>query len=144
MLKLLGSIVKALKNAPADVQREQSIRDRMYRRNHADRTKQASSRSPGKARKPSDTCVSLQSKKEGPRALGDIARSHSDSEAPDDQSDEDILDVETGWEADDESDAQVPGHTEVLGPLLNPTGHPDYVPLPGQQPYFKQGRRYWF
>lgn len=30
------------------------------------------------------------------------------------------------------------------GPLLNKTGHPDYVPERGQQPYFKGGRRYWF
>ncbi len=29
-------------------------------------------------------------------------------------------------------------------PLRNETGHPDYVPLPGQQSYMRAGRKYWF
>jgi hypothetical protein len=31
-----------------------------------------------------------------------------------------------------------------LGPYLNRTGYPDYAPEPGQQPYSKHGRQYWF
>ncbi|KAJ7921968.1 hypothetical protein B0H13DRAFT_1866208 [Mycena leptocephala] len=65
-----------------------------------------------------------------PRKLADIAAaSESESEEDPTESDE-----EHAWEGD----------TEAEGPLLNPTGHPDYVPQPGQQPYFKEGRRYWF
>ncbi|KAJ7734682.1 hypothetical protein B0H16DRAFT_1731742 [Mycena metata] len=35
-------------------------------------------------------------------------------------------------------------YLDADGPLLNVTGHPDYVPERGQQPYFKGGHRYWF
>ncbi|KAJ7016668.1 hypothetical protein C8F04DRAFT_1280887 [Mycena alexandri] len=35
-------------------------------------------------------------------------------------------------------------YLDADGPLLNVTGHPDYVPERSQQPYFKGGRRYWF
>ncbi|KAJ7749881.1 hypothetical protein B0H16DRAFT_1460911 [Mycena metata] len=35
-------------------------------------------------------------------------------------------------------------YLDADGPLLNVTGHPDYVPQRGQQPYMKGGRRYWF
>jgi hypothetical protein len=55
-----------------------------------------------------------------PRSLGDIA-------ASEDEDDEDS----DGWDADNER--------EERGPLLNPTGHPDYVPQPGQQPYMRDG-----
>ncbi|KAJ7820054.1 hypothetical protein B0H13DRAFT_2378049 [Mycena leptocephala] len=64
-----------------------------------------------------------------PRSLGDIADGDDDAESEMDSDDD-------GWDADSERDG--------LGPLLNHTGHPDYVPQPGQQPYFKAGRRYWF
>ncbi|KAJ7038349.1 hypothetical protein C8F04DRAFT_1179971 [Mycena alexandri] len=64
-----------------------------------------------------------------------------------------------GEETDEEkSDADEPAYTghritsihrwweylDADGPLLNITGHPDYVPEHGQQPYIKGGRRYWF
>ncbi|KAJ7024584.1 hypothetical protein C8F04DRAFT_1270124 [Mycena alexandri] len=35
-------------------------------------------------------------------------------------------------------------YIDTDGPLWNRTGHPDYVPERGQQPYFKGGRKYWF
>ncbi|KAJ7847059.1 hypothetical protein B0H13DRAFT_2362612 [Mycena leptocephala] len=41
-----------------------------------------------------------------------------------------------GWDADTER--------EDKRALLNSTGHPDHVPQPGQQPYMRDGRRYWF
>ncbi len=63
-----------------------------------------------------------------PRSLADIATSEEEDEGDGEGSD--------GWDADSEH--------EDRGPLLNPTGHPDYVPQAGQQPYMRNGRRYWF
>ncbi|KAJ7694250.1 hypothetical protein B0H17DRAFT_1132198 [Mycena rosella] len=63
-----------------------------------------------------------------PRSLAAIQASNSDEDLRDEEEEE-------GWEADNER--------EELGPLLNPTGNPGYIPLTGQQPYFKAGRRYW-
>ncbi|KAJ7106117.1 hypothetical protein C8R43DRAFT_1140604 [Mycena crocata] len=97
-----------------------------------------------------------------PRSLGAITRECSDDgvdadDEGDNEEDEYEQDVEKkektqakdcedkdGW-ARWEKDFDISAEYEAeLGPLLNPTGHPDYIPIPGQQPYFKQGRRYWF
>ncbi|KAJ7938259.1 hypothetical protein B0H13DRAFT_2301824 [Mycena leptocephala] len=60
-----------------------------------------------------------------PRTLAEIAASLDDEE--EDEEDE-------GWEADNERE----------GPVLKATAHREYVPQPGQQPYMRDGRRYWF
>ncbi|KAJ7829914.1 hypothetical protein B0H13DRAFT_2372262 [Mycena leptocephala] len=61
-----------------------------------------------------------------PRCLVDIAASDSESRGESDE--------EVAWDRDNEDET----------PLRNRTGHPDYIPEPGQQPYFRDGRRYWF
>jgi hypothetical protein len=70
-----------------------------------------------------------------PRSLGAIAGDMSSSEDEGEDEEKSRSD-DDGWEADNERDG--------LGRLLNHTGRPGYVPQPGQQPYFKEGRRYWF
>ncbi|KAJ7221986.1 hypothetical protein B0H12DRAFT_1078308 [Mycena haematopus] len=57
------------------------------------------------------------------------------------------------WDADD-SDSELEDERRRIsrsrcdddeeGPLLNETGRADYVPEPGQQPYYRSGRKYWF
>ncbi|KAJ7065913.1 hypothetical protein B0H15DRAFT_958486 [Mycena belliarum] len=76
-----------------------------------------------------------------PRGLAEIDWSSSSDDSSDQEDDDDA------WDADTEKETSRTWTTlpdDGLGPLLNPTGHPDYVPQPGQQPYFKQGRKYWF
>jgi hypothetical protein len=68
------------------------------------------------------------------RTLADIAASLSLSEDEDEEQDHD--EDSDGWDADNER--------EERGPLLNLTGHLDYVPQPEQQSYVRDGCRYWF
>ncbi|KAJ7884952.1 hypothetical protein B0H13DRAFT_1889727 [Mycena leptocephala] len=70
-----------------------------------------------------------------PRSLGAITGDMSSSEDEGEDEEKSRSD-DDGWEADNERDG--------LGRLLNHTGRPGYVPQPGQQPYFKERRRYWF
>ncbi|KAJ6449415.1 hypothetical protein C8R47DRAFT_1224965 [Mycena vitilis] len=80
-----------------------------------------------KTREPTQVTLQSRARVSGspcPRSLADIDK--------DDDEDTD----EEGWEGDSER--------EKLGPLLNATGHPDYVPEPGQTCYIRNGRRYWF
>ncbi|KAJ7084881.1 hypothetical protein B0H15DRAFT_802255 [Mycena belliarum] len=67
----------------------------------------------------------------------DTGDSQSEEEVEEQSSQSDTRE-DLHWDADDEDDE------DNLGPLLDRTGRADYVPLPGQQPYMKGGRRYWF
>ncbi|KAJ7027837.1 hypothetical protein C8F04DRAFT_1266624 [Mycena alexandri] len=76
-----------------------------------------------------------------PRSLAAIDADDDDSpEEDNEQSDDEpahtghrLTGIQRWWE-----------YLDADGPLLNITGHPDYVPQRGQQPYMKGGRRYWF
>ncbi|KAJ7716046.1 hypothetical protein DFH07DRAFT_785490 [Mycena maculata] len=156
-----------LKTASSDIQQEYTVKARQYRRRYIDRHKEPPSRLhdvPKKTKpqnpmrkKPVTTREEAKTEEQNTQAktsnadalqtakpaqghhggsasplpLRDIASEASDSSDSPEEDDDD-----KGWYGDTEK--------EELGPLLNATGHPDYVPLPGQQPYVKQGRRYWF
>ncbi|KAJ6624326.1 hypothetical protein B0H10DRAFT_1943228 [Mycena sp. CBHHK59/15] len=64
-----------------------------------------------------------------PMSLAAIAREESSEE---DSGSED----EGGWEGDNERDA--------FGPVLQATRERGYLPEPGQQPFVRNGRTYWF
>ncbi|KAJ7752278.1 hypothetical protein B0H16DRAFT_1723624 [Mycena metata] len=83
-----------------------------------------------------------------PRSLAAI-------DADDDGADSLEEDSENESEKSDSDEPSYTGHRitsiqrwweylDADGPLKNVTGHPDYVPERGQQPYFRGGRRYWF
>ncbi|KAJ7716567.1 hypothetical protein B0H16DRAFT_1741230 [Mycena metata] len=74
-----------------------------------------------------------------PRSLAAI-----DADDEEDESDENSDDAGPTQYAPESSIHRWWEYLDVDGPLLNKTGHPDYVPERGQQPYFKGGRRYWF
>ncbi|KAJ7226776.1 hypothetical protein GGX14DRAFT_555363 [Mycena pura] len=83
-----------------------------------------------------------------PRALKDIDAESSNAESSGEGEGE-----SNDAEADNDEEDEAVGGTHMLaplwdeadlGPLLNPTGHPDYVPHRGQRPYIRGGRRYWF
>ncbi|KAJ7020485.1 hypothetical protein C8F04DRAFT_1275024 [Mycena alexandri] len=76
-----------------------------------------------------------------PRSLQEIDADSDESPSEEDSDDESRY-------ADDEDGApsqqrKLERLGPIMGPLLNHTGDPSYVPLPGQTSYVKHGRRYW-
>ncbi|KAJ7796573.1 hypothetical protein B0H13DRAFT_1934517, partial [Mycena leptocephala] len=155
-----------LKTAPNAVQLEHSLRAAQYRRNYLERTKQAvknslpkvpkkkappptpvtpprirqssvtklpaastavAHKTPAKPKAKPDAALRAFPCTPTPRTLADIAASLSEDDDGGEEEDEDS----EGWDADTER--------EDKRALLNPTGHPDHVPQPGQQPYMRDG-----
>ncbi|KAJ6542989.1 hypothetical protein B0H19DRAFT_1268177 [Mycena capillaripes] len=154
-----------LKNAPNAVQLEHSLRAAQYRRNYIERTKKINKPLPKLPVKTTPSSTPVASKSAVAKSNKTVTTSHTAiaaaprrgqkpqspapalwtarSRAPDsptfadlDRSDDDEGSEDEGWEADTER--------EDGRRLLNPTGHPDYVLQPGQQPYMRNGHRYWF
>ncbi|KAJ7106122.1 hypothetical protein C8R43DRAFT_1140610 [Mycena crocata] len=158
---------EALRTAPSGIQLLHAVKARQYRRNYIERNKEIESVAAlppqkAKAKKTAEVAppasktskAFVKTPKPRPHTSAPPARMktpiaspstpsrvkarHPRSLAEIDRSDSEAEEQDSWWDEPETNENEQP-----LGPLLNATGHPDYVPEPGQQPYIRGGRRYW-
>ncbi|KAJ7256422.1 hypothetical protein C8J57DRAFT_1235795 [Mycena rebaudengoi] len=100
-----------LLNAPTTIQEEHSAKQQMYKANHS-----------GKVQKKLATLKKKRKVKTSLMAASLAVHPKTSRRHP-------AGSCRYGYDGDE-------GNEEDLGPILNHTGYPDYVPEPGQQPYY--------